>query len=774
MRSKPELKTRKAGQRRQPRQQRRRPPLRGWSRLACVLVGILGVSVPASGYIIHLSLTEQIEDLLSKGWTRSPATLYATDLELYQGQALDRDGLVSWLDELGYTRRDRAMTAGDFRVEANTVTLIESHGPSRGRAARISFERTNKAEASVSRIELLESGDTKNIALSAPLLSTIHSTERRKQRLSSLAEIPRIVVDAVLVSEDHRFFTHPGVDAIRIISAIVANLTGHRQYLVGASTITQQLIKNTVLHPEQTIWRKIREQALAILLERRLPKSQILELYLNEVYLGHQGSFAIHGVAQGARALFGKDLRNLTLGEAALMAGTIPAPQLYAPQRHPEKAQERRNVVLQAMVEHGLVTPDRALTAAREQIHSIGNSVDREAPYFVDLVDKQLEPTLTEFGISRNNLRVQTTLDLHLQRLAEAALRNGLAQVDAQRTIPREGSPQAALVAVDPRNGAIRALVGGRSYQESQFNRVDRALRQPGSIVKPFVYLAAFEHARREPLAEFTAASLIADIPTTFFFNKRPWRPSNYANHYDGSISARLALAHSRNVATVKVAEYASFEAIAELWADTTGGIQPPAYPSIALGVFESTPLQVATAYSALANGGVRVPLHTISKVEAGTRTITPLMNAPKRIASADSAFLVTSILRSSLESGTASTVRRLGFVPDAAGKTGTTDGLRDAWFAGFTPTLLTVVWVGMDDGGELGLTGAEAALPIWLTFMSSALRGQITPNFQPPPGIVFTEVDPESGLRAAPDCPNTIQEAFAIGTEPVKVCPIH
>ena len=739
-----------------------------------MLIAVFGMLVMAAGIIVYLLLVQRIDDRLTLGWTRAPATLYAAEFELFTGQALDRDGLAAWLDELGYAQRDRARTAGDFKVEADAVTLVELHGADRGRVARVSFDRTNDTGASVSRIEIPKTGETRRLALGAPELSTLDGSERRKNRLSSLADIPKVVIDAVVASEDHRFFIHPGIDALRIISAAVANLTGNRQYLVGASTLTQQLVKNTLLHPEQTIWRKLHEQALALILERRIPKARILELYLNEVYLGHRGSFAIHGVAQGSRALFGKDLRNVTLGEAALMAGIIPAPQTYAPHRHPKRAQNRRNVVLQAMVEHGLVTPDRALRASREPIRSMSDSVDLEAPYFVDLVRKQLKSTVTELGVSRNGLRIETTLDLHLQRLAESALRDGLARVAARRSVQRGPSPQAALVAVDPRTGAILALVGGRSYLDSQFNRADQALRQPGSIVKPFVYLAAFERARREPFAQFTTTSLIEDIPTTFLFDRQSWRPSNYANQYDGLISARLALARSRNVATVKVAKQATFEAVAELWTVASGGTRPPAYPSIALGVFESTPLQVASAYSALANGGTRVPLHTVNRVTEGTRVITPAIGMPKRIASASSAFLVTSMLSTALESGTAAAVRQSGFRPDAAGKTGTTNGLRDAWFAGFTPTLLTVVWVGMDDAESLGLTGAEAALPIWLDFMRQALKGRTAPDFLLPAGVILLDVDPQSGLRATLSCPDIMQETFAVGTEPIRMCPLH
>jgi penicillin-binding protein 1B len=288
------------------------------------------------------------------------------------------------------------------------------------------------------------------------------------------------------------------------------------------------------------------------------------------------------------------------------------------------------------------------------------------------------------------------------------------------------------------------------------------------------VYLAALERAAREPGLRFTPASVIDDRPTTFRFGGRPWRPTNYGGVYDGPVTARAALARSRNVAAVKVGELAGFGAIARLWAAASGGPTPPAYPSIVLGSFESTPLEVAAAYTVLANRGVRAPLHAVSRVTAGEQVIHRAEDRPQPVAAADSAFLVTSMLRSTFDTGTAAAARRNGFVHDAAGKTGTSNDLRDAWFAGFTPTLLTVVWVGMDDNSPLGLTGAEAALPIWTAFMRRALAERTLPGFLPPSRVTLVDVCPDTGLAATAACPRPIAEAFAAGTEPGARCPRH
>ena len=719
--------------------------------------------------LAYRTLSRQLDARLAAGLTAPAAMVFGAPLEVLPGLGLDPTGLADRLDELGYARRDQARQAGEYALGPDALTLIPREGPQEGRLARVRFAT---AEAGgdgghVAAIEVPPGRRAERLALDAPHLSTLHGRDRRRRRTVPLAEMPDDVVRAVLAAEDHRFFGHPGIDAIRIAGAAVTNLTGNRSYLVGASTLTQQLIKNTLLSPEQTLWRKLREQALALLLERRLPKGRILELYLNEVYLGHRGSFAIHGVAQGARALFGKDLGNLTLGEAATMAGLIRAPQTHAPHRHPERARERRNGVLQAMVDLGLVTPDRAMVAAREPLGGVADPADREAPYLVDFVRSRIGERLDEWRDRGGALRIETTVDLHLQRLAEAAVREGLDRIGVRRGARPEAGPQAALVAVDPRSGAIRAMVGGRSYQESQLNRVERARRQPGSVVKPFVYLAAFERAAREPGVRFTPASLIDDRPTTFRFGGRPWRPANYGGVYDGRVTARAALARSRNVAAVKVGEMAGFGAVADLWAAGSGGATPPAYPSIVLGAFEATPLEVAAAYTVLANRGARAPLHAVSRVTAGERLVHRARDRPRPVTRADSAFLVTSMLRGTLDTGTAASARRNGFAHDAAGKTGTSNDLRDAWFAGFTPTLLAVVWVGMDDDSPLGLTGAEAALPIWTTFMRRALAERTLPEFMPPPGVTLVDVCADTGLRTVGGCPRTVTGAFASGSEP-------
>jgi penicillin-binding protein 1B len=372
---------------------------------------------------------------------------------------------------------------------------------------------------------------------------------------------------------------------------------------------------------------------------------------------------------------------------------------------------------------------------------------------------------------------VYTTLDTHLQRVAETAVREGLAQVDKLLAGRRNaGTVQAALLAVDPATGEVLAFVGGRAYTQSQFNRVTAARRQPGSVFKPFVYLAAFEKAADEGLTDVTPATVVDDTPTTFYYEDKEWAPGNYGDEYDGLITLRRALAMSRNVGTVRLAESIGFDTIARLWRKLGTATQPQAFPSITLGVFEATPWEIAQAYTLFPGGGETRPLHSITRIVQGDRTLPlPATGEPRRIARPETTYLVTNMMRSVIDEGTGAGARAAGFALDAAGKSGTTNDLRDAWFVGFTPELLAVVWVGYDDNREIGLSGSQAALPIWSSFMRRALSGHPNAPFEPPAdGLVAVEIDRDTGKLAGAGCPRVVSETFLTGTEPVEFCALH
>jgi len=765
-----------------------RVPRRAWL-VVGVLFLVCTVAVVGVFSYYWVLFARQIDARLHGERDRVLPRVYARPFELYRGQALGVRQLVDRLNDLGYAERARVEKPGEFVLERDAIALIPRDGDRKGVIVRATFDlpRATPKEPpktalppQVIRISGLEAGErrTDKVTLDTPLLTALISTGREKRRQVPLSAIPARMVQAVLAIEDRRFYDHPGVDVIRTIGAVVTNLRGEKKYLVGGSTLTQQLVKNFFLTPEKSIKRKLAEQYMAIILERKASKDEILEMYLNEVYLGQRGSFAVHGVAEAARLFFGKDVSNLTLAEAATIAGVIQSPYTWSPFASAERSRERRNVVLHAMADEGFVTAAAAQRAADEPIQVVQRALDAQAPYFVDYVGQTLGeqyPGLTE---TTGTLDVYTTLDLHLQRIAQESLRDGLARVDELLAKKKRGrTAQAAIISLDPRTGEVLALVGGRSYNQSQYNRAISARRQPGSVFKPFVYLAAFERAAAEGRTDLTPATLVDDEPTTFQVGADPdaqWTPSNYENEYDGLITLRRALALSRNVATIKVAEMAGFDKVAGLWQRIGVGTDAHAYPSITLGVFEATPIEIATAYTLFPNQGSIRPLRVLSRIVAGTRLIVPPDPPLKKIARPDTTFLVVNMMRSVLNEGTGAGARAAGFALDAAGKTGTTNDLRDAWFAGFTPELLTVVWVGLDDNQPLGLSGTQAALPIWTSFMIRALAGHPNQAFSQPPGIVTVDIDRDTGKLAGPACPRIYKESFLSGTEPTEVCPVH
>jgi len=415
------------------------------------------------------------------------------------------------------------------------------------------------------------------------------------------------------------------------------------------------------------------------------------------------------------------------------------------------------------------MSSDAAERAVREPLGIVQRALESEAPYFVDYISQELQSKYPSAG----TVDVYTTLDVHLQRVAQDALRDGLTRLD-EILARRKRRPQAALIAVDPRSGEVLAFVGGRSYNQSQYNRAVSARRQPGSVFKPFVYLAAFEHAQAEGRTDLTPATVVLDEPTSFVFNAQTWTPRNYEGEYDGPITLRRALALSRNIAAAKVAESAGYEEVAALWRRIGAGTPPRPYPAIALGVFEATPFEIATAYTLFPNGGTIRPLTTISRLVSKGKDLALQTEKTRTVARPDTTFLVTNMMRSVINEGTGAGARAAGFALDAAGKSGTTNDLRDAWFVGFTPELLTVVWVGMDDNQPVGLSGTQAALPIWTTFMTRALAGHANLTFNPPEGITFVDIDRDTGKVAAPGCPRVFKEAFLAGTEPADVCQLH
>jgi penicillin-binding protein 1B len=769
-----------------------------YKRHLIIAAAVLAVVTVGTLSYLYVSYSRIIEARLHGERDRAVPRVYARPLTLQAGQNLSQTELIARLNDVGYAQRARVERTGEFAIDRHQVVILSRSGDQAGKPVTVSFpepvvpkKKTAKPPPPPpQRIVRIQSGNRSldRLTLDAPLLTAMMTGSREKRRRVALEAIPPRMQEAVLAIEDRRFYYHPGVDPIRILGAVFTNLFGDRPYLVGGSTITQQLARNFFLTDQLAIEaqtrqrsyrRKILEQFMAVILEIQATKDEILELYLNDVYLGHRGSFALHGVAEASKIYFSKDVRNLTLSEAALIAGIIQSPFNHSPFNNPDRARERRNVVLRAMVDAGYITGDAADRAQKESIAVVARAVDNEAPYFVDYIGEALDTAFPGIVSKPGALDIYTTLDLNLQRYAQDAIREGIAVVD-QTLARRKRGPrrvaQASLVAIDPRSGEILAFIGGRSYNQSQFNRAISARRQIGSTFKPFVYLAAFEKAADDGSGDITPATLVYDEPTTWNYDNQEWSPRNYDGEYDGAITLRRALAMSRNIAAVKVAEQTGYNRIVALWKKAKIGQtdQVVPYPSVALGVVELTPLEVAEAYTVFPNNGRIRKLRALLNVTSGEESVKPKVETGPVIARPSAAFLVTHMMRSVLNEGTGASARANGFTLDAAGKSGTTNELRDAWFVGFTPELLTVVWVGLDNNQPLGLSGSQAALPIWTSFMKNALAGRGGSSFDAPDGVTFVEIDRDTGKMATPACPRVTNEAFIAGTEPLGVCELH
>jgi penicillin-binding protein 1B len=596
-------------------------------------------------------------------------------------------------------------------------------------------------------------------------------------------QLPRHLVHAVVAAEDKRFFEHTGVDYLGILRALWNDLVTRETVLQGGSTITQQLVKNILVGRERTLRRKIREALLALALERKFTKEQIFTSYANVIYLGRRGGFSIYGFGAAAREYFNKDVSQLTLPEAAFLAGIINRPGYYianAPRQEIiERGIKRRNTVLDLMVEANFITPEEAERAKRAplalQFRPVRGGVEVSAPYFLDYVQQLLSEAMPRSDISLG-YRVYTTIDMSLQRAATAAVTDSLARLDkelARSRIP-PGMVQAALVALDAQSGEILALVGGRDYLESQFNRATDARRQPGSAIKPFVYAAALDSGQRdgEPI---TLAHLYRDEPREF---DGGYAPKNFGDRYlERPVSVREALVRSLNVVTVALAQETGYATVAAT-IEKCGLPRPPAQGATALGASEVTPLDLASAYTVFVNEGRRaVPLAIRRVTESTGHQVLEGKEQHVEALSPEVAYLVLTVLQDVIAQpyGTGHAASELG-LSAIAGKTGTSQR-SDAWFVGLTPRLVCVTWVGFDDNRTLQMTGSHAALPIWLAFMRqvAALRPDlVSGDFVRPEHIVERVIDPTTGRRATDHCPETKSELFIEGREVADACPDH
>ncbi len=705
-----------------------------------------------------------------------PSRVYSDVLLLEAGDPVEMDELTGRLDRTGYARVSRAPgRPGQYLRQGSVVDVhlrpFEGAGFARvARRLRLGFE-----EGRLDSITNLNGRSMPHVVLEPEVLATLFGPRQEERLPVSLDALPAHLRDAVLAAEDARFFSHHGFDLRGILRATWANLRT-RKIVQGGSTITQQTVKNIFLGPERTWWRKAREGLMSVILDARYSKERILEVYLNEVYLGQRGPVAVCGVQAAARFYFGRDVGDLSVGESALLAGMIRSPGRYNPFVHRDRALDRRDSVLAAMRRLDMLQDEQLDAARREKLQLAGGGRESSrAPYAVDFVRTRLAELYSTEMLNRDGLHIYTTLNTLRQIRAERALQAGLERLE-RRALPRPGPPlQGVVLVTNPGTGAVLAMVGGRDYADSQFNRATQARRQPGSCFKPFVYAAGFEQAIRGESSGFTPATLLDDSPLELDLGGKIWRPANYDGKYRGWVTVRAALEKSLNVPTVRAAQGIGLQEIIET--SRALGIESPlrSVPSLALGALEVTPLELASAYGALARLGRRGRPWIIREIL--DRDGNALAHARVDLSpglSPQAAYLVNHILRGVLRDGTARSAAALGFRGVAAGKTGTTDGTRDAWFVGYTADLLSLVWVGYDDNGETGLTGATGALPIWVDVMT---RGGAADRSKPdpvPPGIVERRIDPATGGLVRSGCPDWIDERFAVGSEPTRRCVTH
>jgi penicillin-binding protein 1B len=683
--------------------------------------------------------------------------------------------LAGTLGRLGYTEtRASPALRGQFRRGPAAWEVVLRDG-SEGALSRIRLEIQDERVFRVTR----DGHEVRAAELEGEVLTGGADYAGEDHRPVRLSEVPKSLVGAVLAAEDRRFYTHGALDGRGLARAAWANLYAGR-VSQGGSTLTQQLVKNRLLTPHRSVIRKAREAWLAVLVEWRYSKDQILEAYLNEIYLGQRGALAIRGVGAASRAYFAKEVHQLSPGEAALLAGMIRAPNTHSPVASPARARARRDQVLVAMRTLAMIDEAARRRASAEPVRALTRPhPGQTAPYFTDHVRQELEERFGEGALrSVNGARIVTTLDPALQRFAENAVARGLDRVETRLPALRRRDPRArlqvALVALDPATGEIRAFVGGRDYQTSQFNRGVAARRQPGSAFKPFVYLAALRGAGGPPA--LTAASLVDDAPITVMVGGKPWSPRNHEDRYEGRVSVRRAFEQSLNAATVRVAQAVGPAAVIETARSLglRGDLKP--VPALALGAFEVSPLELARAWVPLANGGLRPGAVTaVRAVRLADGTALAPVDSPAaaQVLSPAEAYLMTSLLQGVMRTGTGAPAQAFGIAAEVAGKTGTTNDGRDAWFVGYAANLLTVTWVGFDDGTPLAQTGAQAALPIWADFMRQALDAYPSLPFATPPGISVASIDPTTGRRATEHCPLVAREVFLTGTEPAP-CEAH
>lgn len=711
-----------------------------------------------------------------------PARVYSDTFTVFPGLRVDTVTFKNRVERLGYRN------VGGTASRRGTYSFSRSDGqfslwlhpfdyPTGREPGRLIHMRLDELGRIISMRDADGNREVLEFNLEPALLSGAGGRRMEQRQVLELDQFPPMLVRAVLAVEDKRFFDHAGVDVRGLARALAVNVTSG-EIRQGGSTLTQQLMKNVFLTDQRTMGRKVSEVALALVAERRFSKGEILDNYLNEIYLGQNGSSAVHGLGQASQFYFARDVGDLSVGEMATLAGIIRAPSYYSPHKHPERALSRRDLVLSLLYEEGDIDQTAYELALNEPLQTAAPDTQGiRAPYFVDYVSRELAKRFPTRVLQSEGFRIFTTLDPEMQAIAESVVADNVSEMekDIGPALAAAGQPlQAAMVALEPRTGAIRAMVGGRDYGGSQFNRAIDMRRQPGSTFKPIVALAAVgsEHVGAK---HFRPTSLVMDERMQWEWQGQVWSPRNYEGEFYGLVTIREALEHSLNSAVARMAKDVGIKPIRDLAVRLGMSADLGVYPSIVLGGHPVPLLDMARVFGVFAAEGIRAtPLSVYSVVDSSGHELVGNSVEVRRVIPATDAYLVTHLLEGVMERGTGATSRRKGFKHPAAGKTGTSNDYKDAWFVGFTPNLLAAVWIGFDEAASMGMAGSEAALPIWTDFMRQSLSDTPHDSFDVPSGIVLVDVDKKTGLIARPECPKQVREAFLQGEQPEKFCDQH
>jgi penicillin-binding protein 1B len=760
--------------------------------LKVALIGALAVviftAVPALYFFLtyYHSLEDDVVTRFSQKHWNIPSRIYSDSTIVYPGQTLKDLGFFERLARLNYHRvpNGKVTERGEYSYDqAHGTLVIFLHNfsyPYREFAGEIVQIDLSRNEVIQDISDLDTHKPAYSIEIEPELLSGIFEGDWEQRRLVPLSQIPPAFIDAILAAEDHRFYEHHGFDVARTLKAGWIDLTS-RHVRQGGSTLTQQLIKNVMLTPERSFKRKLKELVMAYITETKYTKEEILENYINDIYIGQRGQEGIYGIWEASEYYFSKEPRDLSIGEMASIAGMISSPNRLNPMRHPDLAKIRRDEVLASMLQYGYISKPAYDTAHAESLHPRETFTEtNDAPYFVDYVKKELSDRYSSDVLTQEGLRIFTTLDVHAEKLAEQSIDDNLTDLETKypKLKRREENErlEECLVSLEPGSGKIRAMIGGRNYQRSQFNRVTQSKRQPGSAFKIVTYAAAFDETLTGGPVKYLPTSYVDDTQWTWnYAENMSWTPNNYKDRYFGQVTLEFALQESLNAAASRIANAIGLDRVVAMGKKLGFG-DLPMFPSIVLGGIEVAPIQLAEAYSIIASDGMDVHPYAVTAVldQNGKVMEGHELQAEQRI-SPQLAYMMQFMLEQVMVGrGTGAGARTMGFRRPAAGKTGTTNDAKDAWFAGFTPNLLTVVWTGFDQKEDLKLTGAQASLPAWTNFMKAATATRPALNFVMPPGLVQEVVDPTTGYKATPYCPVRIEGVFPQDSAPAQLCPVH